>query len=368
MMASIGMLFAESFARESDEPNPISWRECLRRKASWYASKQALRVADNVLLYQRDSGGWPKNIDMARTLSEEMNAQIKSRKNRNDSGIDNSATYTQLRFLARVYQAAPQPRFRRVFEKGLDYLFAAQYPHGGWPQFYPHPRGYSRYVTFNDNAMIGVMRCLRDIVQKKEPFGFVDDPRRQKAEKAIQKGIECILKCQVIHNGRRLAWCAQHDDVTLKPRPARSYEKISLSGSESVGIVEFLMEIEKPSPLVIEAVQSAVAWFAQVQLNDIKIVRKNDPDAPRGYDKIVVPSPGAPPLWARFYQIETNRPIFCSRDGIIRYNLSEISYERRNGYSWYTGRPRELIEKKYPPWRKKFAPPENVLDKSYSPS
>lgn len=27
----------------------------------WYGSKESVRVAENVLLYQRNSGGWPKN-------------------------------------------------------------------------------------------------------------------------------------------------------------------------------------------------------------------------------------------------------------------------------------------------------------------
>ncbi len=35
------------------------------------------------------------------------------------------------------------------------------------------------------------------------------------------------------------------------------------------------------------------------------------------------------------YEIETNRPFFCDRDGITKYALKEIGSERRNGYGWY---------------------------------
>ena len=46
-------------------------------------------------------------------------------------------------------------------------------------------------------------------------------------------------------NGRRTVWCAQHDETTLRPAGARTYEHASLSGYESVGIVRFLMGIER---------------------------------------------------------------------------------------------------------------------------
>ena len=55
----------------------------------------------------------------------------------------------------------------------------------------------------------------------------------------------------------------------------------------------------------------------------------------RDGDKVIVPDPSAPPLWARFYEIETNRPFFCGRDGVKKYDIAEIEAERRNGYAWY---------------------------------
>ncbi len=109
---------------------------------------EALRIADNFILYQRSSGGWPKNIDMAKTVSDSERAAILRQKNNNDSTIDNGATYTQLSFLARVYTAQQQERHRESFLKGLDYLLKAQYPNGGWPQFYPNLSGISQAHHF----------------------------------------------------------------------------------------------------------------------------------------------------------------------------------------------------------------------------
>ena len=290
-----------------------------------------LRIADNMLLYQRNSGGWPKNIDMAKPLGASQRANILRQKNKNDSTIDNGATFTQLSFLARVYTAQRQERHRESFLSGLDYLLKAQYPNGGWPQFYPDLSDYYKHITFNDGAMIGVLKLLRDVANAKSEYAFVDEARRARAAAAVEKGIECILKTQIVVNGKRTVWCAQHDEVTLAPAAARKYEVASLSGGESVDIVRFLMSIKNPSPDVVEAIQAAIAWFRQVQLKRA----------------------GGAAVWARFYEIGSNRPIFVGRDGVIKYNLAEIEQERRDGYVWYVDDAASLLARDYPAWLKR---------------
>ena len=309
----------------------IAWNDAQNKPAEWYASAEALRIADNLLLYQRDSGGWPKNIDMAKPLDERDRADLLRSKKETDSTIDNGATFTQLSFLARVSSAQPYDRHRESFFKGLDYLLKAQYPNGGWPQFYPERNGYYKHITFNDNAMIGVMKLLRDVAAAKPSYAFVDEARRAKAATAVEKGIECILKTQVVVNGRRTVWCAQHDEVTLAPAAARAYEVVSLSGGESVEITRFLMAIKSPSPAVVEAIESAIAWFEQSRLKD-----------------------GS---WARFYEIGSNRPIFVGRDGVVKYDINQIEEERRTGYAWYVDWPAKLLSQDYPAWRHRRSTP-----------
>ena len=318
----------------------------------WYATAEALRIADNMLLYQRHSGGWPKNIDMAKPLSESNRASLRRQQKKTDSTIDNGATFTQLSVLARVYTAQKQERHRESFLKGLDYLLNAQYANGGWPQFYPDLRGYYKHITFNDDAMIGVMELLREVAKNKPAYSFVDDARRARAAQAVEKGIECILKTQVIVDGRRTVWCAQHDEVTFAPVAARKFEVASLSGGESVGIVRFLMSIKDPSPEVIEAIESAVTWFEQTQLKGIKWVEKADVSKPNGIDRVVLKDPDGGPIWARFYEMGTNRPIFVGRDGVIKYDVAQIEHERRTGYNWYVDAPAKLLKKEYPAWKK----------------
>jgi PelA/Pel-15E family pectate lyase len=269
---------------------------------------------------------------MGKPVSEADRVKLAAEKKETDSTIDNGATFTQLSYLARVYTAQRQKRHRESFEKGLDYLLKAQYPNGGWPQFYPDLSGYYKHITFNDNAMIGVMKLLRDVAASKPAYAFVDGGRRAAAAKAVEKGIDVILKTQVIVNGKRTVWCAQHDEVTLAPTSARKYEVASLSGGESVEIVRFLMSIKKPSPAVVEAIESAIKWFEQSQLKD----------------------PEGKPTWARFYEIGTHRPIFVGRDGVVKYDVNQIDEERRTGYAWYVDGAAKLLNTDYPAWIKKI--------------
>jgi PelA/Pel-15E family pectate lyase len=339
------------YGKANQAVGTIAWADAHNKADEWYASAEALRIADNVLLYQRNSGGWSKNIDMGKPFDESERPALLAQKKENDSTIDNGATYTQLSFLARVYTKKPEERYREAFLKGLDFLLKAQYPNGGWPQFYPDLSGYYKHITYNDDAMIGVMKLLRDVAAAKPNYVFVDEARRAKAASAVDKGIDCILKTQVVVNGRRTVWCAQHDEVTFAPAAARTFEVTSLSGGESAGIVRFLMSIKEPSPAVVDAIESAIAWFEQSQLRGIKWIEKRDASQPGGIDRLVVKDAEAAPIWARFYEISTNRPVFVGRDGVVKYSVAEIEHERRVGYAWYVEEPAKLLQDEYPKWR-----------------
>jgi PelA/Pel-15E family pectate lyase len=359
----IGAMAAKEFARVAPQVSAslhelVSWRNAMRQPAAWYGSAEAVRIAGSLLLYQREIGGWDKNIDMALALGPKERAEIEKQQRDPEahSTIDNDATYTQMRFLARVFTATKHPPFQAAFRRGLDYLLKAQYPNGGWPQFYPLRNGYWSHITYNDDAMTGVLELLRDLVARQPELAFLGDADRARARQAMDKGVECILKTQVVQQGKLTVWCAQHDERTLAPAKARAYELPSLSGSESVGVVQFLMGIESPSPEVVRAIEGAVAWFRANQIKGIRVTPLPAPGTPKGFDNTVVADPVAPPLWARFYELGTNRPIFCGRDSIVKYSMAEIEYERRNGYRWYVDRPAKMLDVDYPEWLRKRQP------------
>ena len=321
-------------------------RDYLDRAEAWHRSEEGRRIAGNVLSHQSAAGSWAKNTDTASKPFEGDRAGIRGT-------FDNGATLGELTFLARAFRATQDNDYRRGFLLGLDHILRAQYPNGGWPQSYPPGEGYARHITFNDETMVRLMRFVRDVATA-DGYAFVDEDRRDAAGGAFERGVACILKCQVRVGGKLTAWCAQHDEVTLEPRPARSYELVSLSGSESVGIVRLLMSIEEPSPAVIEAVDGAVAWLEAAKLTGIRVDRVPDAAAPKGTNKVVVNDPGAPPMWARFYEIGTNRPIYVDRDGVVKRNLADIGYERRNGYGWLGTWGQRLIVEEYPAWKRRL--------------
>jgi PelA/Pel-15E family pectate lyase len=324
----------------------------LVQKPEWYASSEARTIADSVLQYQSPDGGWPKNTDLG-VPPPSAESRAGAGADVTSSTIDNNGTTMPMQFLALVAHATGEARYRASFLRGFDYLLAAQYPNGGWPQFFPLRAGYYSRITFNDNAMVNVLTVLRDAAAGQAPYTFVDETRRTKARDAVSRGIAIILKTQVRQNGKLTAWCAQHDEKTLAPAWARAYEPPSLSGSESVGIVRLLMEVERPTPEIAAAIEGAVAWLRSVAIPGLRLETFTGADGQR--DRRVVPDPSAGLLWARFYELGTNRPIFLGRDSVVRYALSEIERERRAGYAYYGNWPARLLDTDFPRWREKNA-------------
>ena len=345
--------------------------------AEWYASEEAKRVAENVLISQKESGGWAKNQPYHHHFSDSLRQYYIRTQSTTGGTFDNGATITELRFLAKVYPHFRDERYRQAFEKGLHYIFAAQYRNGGWPQFYPvrttideihtdKTVPYSMHITYNDNAMVNVMHFLKDIFTANQAFATLnlDASTREKAKQAFELGVECILNTQIISKGQPTVWCAQHHYQTLAPVDARSYELASFSGSESAGITRLLMEIEQPSPEIIAAVKGAVKWFRESQIKGIRVDWDRDENG--NLDRTVKEDHTAKPLWGRFYDLETMLPFFCSRDGVKRDRLSEIDRERRGGYSWYTDAPAAVLAK-FPAWQKKWgeSPVEQELHQGW---
>jgi PelA/Pel-15E family pectate lyase len=288
-----------------------------KKTDDWFRSADAVKALDCILSWQSLNGDWPKNKDNAATLNTGDRAKI-------EGTFDNSATTIELRNLARAFRVTGDTRYKTAFLAGFDHILKAQYPNGGWPQYYPLRKGYYTHITFNDGAMIRLMEFLRDATTEKD-FSFLDNDRIAAAKRALDRGLDCILKCQVVIKGVPTVWCAQHDEVTLGPANARKYELPSLSGQESAGVLIYLMSLDKPSPEVIRAVNGGVAWFDSVKITGFR------------YEKrvLVKDATVTAPIWARFYELETNRPFFSDRDGIKKYELSEIGEERRKGYAWY---------------------------------
>lgn len=318
-------------------------------------------VAENMLLYQRANGGWPKhfpvnkNVDYTRELSgDEKLALVAGYAEGKDATIDNGATTKEIRYLSKIYKQTKNEKYFNAAKKGTDYLLTAQYANGGWPQFFPDFSGYRSQITYNDNAMANVLNVLYDVVYKKNELDIFDNQFQNKCVDPIVRGVQCILKTQLKQQGKLTAWCAQYNAQTLQPEMARKFELASLSGAESVGIVRFLMRIEQPSADIIASVNAAVEWFEKVKIVGYKYVDIAAPQEKSGKDRVLV-ADSSSVVWARFYDMETNEPFFAGRDSQRHKTLAEVENERRIGYAWYGNWPLKLLKTEYPEWKLKWS-------------
>lgn len=318
---------AANAARAANRNRPTAWWAGVATQSDdWFAGPDAERIADNILSWQdRVTGGWP----LMNTTAEPNIGDPTAVGPWGTRAALIKATVNEMRFLARLHAAHPDdPRYLAAVDRGLGYILDAQYPSGGWPHSWPvFANPYDQQATFNDEEMVDLMTLLREVADDPR-FAALDESRRDAAGAAFDLGIRFILNSQIRVNGVLTAWCAQHDEVTYEPRAARAFEPASISGGESAGVLMLLMSIGRPGPEVVAAIEAGVAWYRSVAIEGIRV-------QVGGGDRVVVVDADAPPIWARFYEIGTNRPIFAGRDGVIRYDLAEIEQERRGGYAWY---------------------------------
>jgi PelA/Pel-15E family pectate lyase len=310
-------------------------------------------LAEKMLMYQLPIGGWSKQlsdksvVNYDAPIDKNLLKKIKSTGD-DHATIDNNATSKEINILIKSYKTTKNPEYLKSAEKGIQYLLVMQYKNGGFPQYYPNSAIYRKQITYNDNAMINALTVLYNVAEGKNDFDVVDSKLKEKSKIAVQKGIECILKTQVLQKGIPSIWADQYNEITLQPDKARAFEPISLATGESVGIVKFLM-MQPVTSEIEKSLKSAVKWFKQNKIAGYSYnVTKQDGKTVRilAEDKNSV-------IWARFYDINTNKPLFGDRDGSVKYNYNEVSEERRNGYSWFGDSPEKLINKEFPKWLEK---------------
>ena len=312
-----------------------------------YAATEYTGIADNLVAYQNEDGGWMKNIDwLAQLPADSVKAALDDL--HRSSTIDNGNTFPQIVYLAHAYTLTRQHRYRESALRGLEYLLAHQHQNGGW-------RGWDvDAITFNDDVTTGVLRLFKAINEGDLRFTWIDDALRRRILLAYRKGIDMILQTQYVQDGVKTGWGQQHDHVTLLPTQARSYELPSLAGRETCEVLRLLMDIHHPSPEVVGAVKAAVAWLERVAIHGIRIERvavpaHQVPNPEYPYDKVVVKDKKAPAVWSRFYELADNRPFMCNRNGVKVYRLQDVEPERRVGYDWYVDEPAAVLAA-YPEW------------------
>lgn len=294
---------------------------------------------------QLESGGWAYSIDFepeafARFYRRSDRGQLEEReaaRRNNSTTFDDDNTQSALRYLMAVVAAmddaaeagdAPaegeqEREIREALDYGLEKLIEAQYPSGAWPQRYdgsprdpedypvkpavipedwareqPERHQYGHFYTFNDNT---ISDCIRTLMEAYERFG------RDEHREAALRGGEFILLAQLPEP--QPVWAQQYNPA-MEPDWARAFEPPAACSGESVGVLHTLIDLYLATgeERFLEPIPRALAWFERSEIR--------------------------PGIWARYYELGTNRPIYGDRDGKVYYALSEISEERQRGYAW----------------------------------
>ncbi|MGF7151181.1 PelA/Pel-15E family pectate lyase [Sphingomonas zeicaulis] len=342
---------------------PSQYNMPIDQPANWYGTAEARRIADTIVSFQTPAGGWSKNQNRAgparlpgQRYANDAETMIQDPANFDApydrfwtfvGTLDNDATTTEMRFLQRVAAALPGEDgapYRESFVRGVQYLLAAQYPNGGWPQIWPLEGGFHDGITFNDNAVAKAAMLLQEVATRPD-YRFVPQYLRRQSAAAVGRAVDVILAAQVRRDGKRLGWPQQVDPLTLEPISARNYEPRSIASGETTDVLIFLMDQPAPSADVRAAVEGGIAWLKAVALYDHAWEKVGDEG------RKLFPRKGGGPLWSRNYDVVTGQPIFGDKDRSIHDDVNEISIGRRNGYNWWVSAPQAALDA-YAKWVK----------------
>jgi len=321
----------------------------------WYAWKEAAELADAVLSYQTPSGGWSKHTGYGKGQRQpgmQWSSQHEpAKKPHYVATFDNRSTTEEMYFLAAVWYATKREDCKAGFIRGLNFILAAQYPNGGWPQVYPLEGGYHDHITFNDDAMTRILELLYAIQCGEPYYEFLDEPLRQRAVTAFAAGLRCVQETQIVQAGTKTVWCAQYDPLTLKPAAARAMEPVALSGLESAQILKFLMTITNPPPEIVASIDCGLVWLESAKITGLIKTK--------GQGKTTYESNAASTevYWARFYDLANSKPVFPGRDGILYDSFNAMAARNKLGYDYLSTLPGSVIAIGQQKWRKMLAGP-----------
>lgn len=282
---------------------------------------QGAREAASALMWcQLASGGWNSDFDFnpqkARNYHYRRDIEAGDTEcgTRNASTtLDDQKTQTALLFLLELAHdpaCAGDKPLREALKFGLDGLLAAQAPNGGWPQHYSgsadagapvkpavFPREWKRtwpnvdytgYYTLNDGNMLEVVRLLLRAYELEK-----DEQYLKAAKKA---GDFLLLACLP---EPQPAWAQQYNR-DMEPVWARKFEPPAISSLESAESIRALLDlwIVTGDEKYLKPIKPALAWLEKRRLPDGQ--------------------------WARFYELETNKPLYCKRD------TYELTYEDKD--------------------------------------
>ena len=268
----------------------------------------ALAAGAALAAAQLPSGGWNYSFDFSDPARS---------KRRNISTFDDNTSQSCLRFLLALSEVATgntarERAIRHARDLGLRKLLEAQYPNGAWPQRYDgvpkaakdfpvlkarYPKAWSatypkanyiNHYTFNDNSH---RDCVLLALEAHRVTGDL------KYLQATRRGGDFILLAQM--PVPQPVWAQQYN-TRMEPAWARKFEPPSVTGGESVGACRTLIDLYLATgdDKYLNAVAPAVSWYLRSAI--------------------------VPGKWARFYELQTNRPLYFTKDYQLTYQDNDM--------------------------------------------
>ncbi len=305
----------------------MAYLDAYERTGDAYLLDAAKAAGECLIQGQLRSGAWNASIEFAPEARKKFAYRVDpppKKRAFNWSTFDDDKSQSAIRFLSRLDKALEfkDTRVHEAITFALGAVLKAQFPNGAWPQgfqefpdpakypvlraSYPEswPRKYPGgdywvYYTFNDNAIADTIDTL---LLAAEVYG-----EARYREAALRAG-EFMLLAQM--PDPQPAWAQQYG-FDMHPVWARKFEPPAISGSESQGILRSLMRLyaETGDRKFLEPVPRAIAYLRRSALPDGRL--------------------------ARFYELQTNRPLYFTRQYELTYDDSDMpthySFQVENG-------------------------------------
>ena len=316
---SVGRVFLDAYR--------VSGRESFLRLAR--------DVADALCRTQLRTGGWKKDAEMdpIRAIGYAYRSHAYP-STRNATVLDDNTTQHALSFLIELDRELKfaEPDIHEAVLFCLGSILKSQFPNGAWPQWvklkqynarelpirsasFPEERstrkttagyGYYRYFyTTNDALMSDTIRVLL------YAYAEYGDTRYRQA--AIRGG-EFLLTAQL--PGPQPAWAQQYNS-DMFPAWGRTFEPPGISARESQRTLSTLIKLHRETgdPRFLRPVQAAISYLRRSTLPDGRL--------------------------ARFYEMQTNRPLYVNR----RYQLTYSDADTLSHYRYKTGNYLDKLER-----------------------
>lgn len=272
-------------------------------------------AADCLIQGQLHSGGWTSEIrfDPAGRRRFAYRVDPKRDRARNWSTFDDDKSQSAMQFLMQLDRVLEfqDGAVHDCIQFALQATLNAQFPNGAWPQGFRQPADanlpeslgvsyptvwsriyeggdYWEFYTFNDNAIVDVMNTLTMAAEVYD----ADDYRA-----AVQRGLEFVLSAQL--PDPQPAWAQQYDPL-MRPTWARKFEPPAVSCGESQRIVGALLDAYEQTQdrRCLRAAGRAIAYLESSVLPGGKL--------------------------ARFYELQSNRPLFFTKDYRLTYRSDDL--------------------------------------------